>query len=172
LDESVFKLLPSVGKTYGPEGETPVIEESVCRDRVPAISAISKEGMLYFRLVEEKTIDSSNVIDFLRELQEQIDQKMTIIWDGAGVHRSNAIKEFLSNGAAEQIHLERLPAYAPDLNPDEGVWSYLKSVELKNVCCFDLQQLKDEISNAVGRLKGRVDVCRGIANRTALSMEV
>lgn len=170
LDESVFRLVPSVGKTYGPKGETPKIEETISRQRLPAISAISEDGKLYFGLVEETTIDSANVIEFLNKLREQIDEKMTIIWDGAPVHRSNKIKKFLEEGGAEQIHLERLPAYAPELNPDEGVWSYLKSVELKNVCCFDLQELKERILDAVKRLKEKVEVCKGIANSAKISV--
>jgi transposase len=47
---------------------------------------------------------------------------MVVIWDGASIHRSQAIKEFLTNGAAHRLHLGRLPAYAPELNPGEGLW--------------------------------------------------
>ncbi len=50
-------------------------------------------------------------------------------------------KTFGSSGAAKRLHLEQLPGYAPDLNPDEGIWNYLKRVELGNVCCRDLQHL-------------------------------
>jgi transposase len=52
--------------------------------------------------------------------------------------KSQTIKEFLTNGAAHRLHLERLPAYAPELNPDEGLWQQLKGVELRNVCGFHL----------------------------------
>jgi hypothetical protein len=46
-----------------------------------------------------------------------------------------------ANGAAHRIHLERLPAYAPELNPGEGLWQQLKGVELRHVCCFDIPHL-------------------------------
>ena len=62
---------------------------------------------------------------------------MLLIWDGSPIHRGRAVKEFLSAGAANRLHLERLPGYAPDLNPDEGIWNYLKRVELGNVCATD-----------------------------------
>lgn len=58
-----------------------------------------------------------------------------MIWDGSPIHRSQTIKAFLAGGAAHRLHLERLPAYAPELNPDEGIWQYLKHVELRNLCC-------------------------------------
>ena len=51
------------------------------------------------------------------------------------IHRSRVVKNYLAAGAAERIQLERFPAYAPELNPDEGIWQYLKRVELKNVSC-------------------------------------
>ncbi len=52
-----------------------------------------------------------------------------VIWDGASIQRAQAIKAFLSRGAAKRIHLERLPGYAPELNPQEGVWNLLKRRE-------------------------------------------
>jgi hypothetical protein len=48
---------------------------------------------------------------------------------------------FLAQGATKRLRLEQLPGYAPDLNPDEGIWAYLKYVELRNVCCTDLVSL-------------------------------
>ena len=49
------------------------------------------------------------------------------------------MKEWLAQGAARRIQLEQLPGYAPELNLDEGVWRYLKRVELKNLVCADLE---------------------------------
>ena len=60
-------------------------------------------------------------------------------------------------GAATRLHLERLPAYAPELNPDEGVWNLLKRGELKNRCCRDLDELRWEIGLALRRLRRRRD---------------
>lgn len=61
-------------------------------------------------------------------------------------------------GAATRIWLERLPGYAPGLNPDEGIWHYLKHVELKNVCCHDLCQLERELTAAVERLSAKPEI--------------
>ncbi len=89
---------------------------------------------------------------FLRALLRHVARKLLVIWDGSPTHRSKVIKAFLAGGAAKRIHLERLPGYAPDLNPDEGIWRYLKRVELRNVCCRDLDHLHKELRNAVLRL--------------------
>jgi len=68
------------------------------------------------------------------------------------------VKDFLKQGAAQRIHLERLPGYAPDLNQDEGIWRYLKYVELKNLCCYTLAQLHTELRKATQRLRHKTSV--------------
>jgi transposase len=54
-----------------------------------------------------------------------------------------------------------LPGYAPELNPDEGVWNYLKRVELKNLCCHDLLELRTQLRKAVARLRHKTNAIQG-----------
>ena len=86
--------------------------------------------------------------------------KLLVIWDGAPIHRCRAVKEYLARGAARRLRLEQLPGYAPELNPDEGVWRSLKRVELKNVVCADLGHLRREFWAAVQRLLAKPAVLR------------
>ena len=109
-----------------------------------------------------------DVVRFLKHLMRQIPGKLLIIWDGATIHRSRVVKAFLADGAAERIYLERLPGYAPELNPDEGVWNYLKRVELKNVVCCDLTRLRNELRKAIARLRYKPTVIRGCIAQTGL----
>ena len=67
----------------------------------------------------------------------------------------------MANGAAARLHLERLPAYAPDLNPSEGLWAHLKGVELRNVCCFSLAHLRQELRDAVKRVRRKPRILKG-----------
>lgn len=85
---------------------------------------------------------------------------MLVIWDGAAIHRSRAVKEWLAQGAARRILVEQLPGYAPKLNPDEGVWRYLKRVEMRNLVCADLEQLRREFWAAAQRLLSKPQVLR------------
>jgi transposase len=94
--------------------------------------------------------------DFLKHLGH----KLLVVRDGAPIHYGQ-VKSFLAEGAAADIHLERLPAYAPELNPVEGMWRYLKHVELANVCCADLDELWYELRKAVARLRHKPDVIEG-----------
>lgn len=75
-----------------------------------------------------------------------------MIWDGSPIHRSRAVKAVLEQ-AGGRIWLKRLPGYAPDLNPDEGVWQHLKNVQLANVCSPDLATHRQALRNAIRRFK-------------------
>lgn len=109
---------------------------------------------------QDHSYKGSDVVRFLQVLLREIPGKLLVIWDGATIHRCQAIKDFLAKGGAKRIHLERLPAYAPDLNPQEGVWNLLKRVELKNVCCLDVQHVQREVRRAKERLRHRRPVLR------------
>lgn len=159
IDEAAFYLLPGVARSYAPRGETPTLLHRLSRDHLSVISAWSPEGQLFFS-VRETSFNGEAVRFFLQRLLNEVEGKITVIWDGAPIHRSKLIKSFLADGAAQRLHLERLPGYAPDLNPDEGVWNWLKNVEMKNQCLSDLDQLKRELRRAIERMRHKTDVIR------------
>jgi transposase len=113
-------------------------------EHLSVISAITAEGDLY-TMTHDKAIDSDAVVRFLKHLLRHLSGKLLIIWDGLPAHRSRKVKDFLREGGAARVHLAQLPSYAPDLNPDEATWYYLKNVELRNVCCHSLRELRDEM---------------------------
>jgi len=157
VDESGFYLLPFVQRTYAPVGQTPVLRHKLTNDHLSAIGGITPDGKLYMQ-VQDKSFRSDGVVRFLKHLMRHIPGPLLIIWDGASIHRSRVIKDFLANGAAERIHLVRLPSYAPELNPAEGIWNYLKRVELTNLCCRDLDHLRLELCKAKKRLQRKHDI--------------
>jgi transposase len=154
IDESGFYPLPSVVRTYAPVGQTPILREWWTRDHLSAISAISAEGKLYFHS-QDHPLNSDDVVGFLEHLLREVPGRMVLVWDGAPIHRSQVIRDFLANGAAQRLHLERLPAYAPELNPGEGLWQQLKGGELRNVCGFNIPHLRWELRDAVKRVRRR-----------------
>ena len=66
------------------------------------------------------------------------------------------------------MHLEQLPAYAPELNPAEGIWNYLKRVELKNRCCQNISRLNHELRKAKERLRHKTNVIAGCVKQPGL----
>jgi transposase len=149
-----------VVRTYAPVGHTPLLREWCTRDHLSAISAISPAGKLYFHC-QDHAITSEDVVAFLEHLLREVPGRLVLIWDGAPIHRSHVIQEFLANGTAHRLQVERLPAYAPELNPGEGLWAHLKGVELRNVCCWTLRHLRHELRNAVKRVRRKPRILKG-----------
>lgn len=146
-------------RTYAPCGHPPVLRVKLTHDHLSAIGAITPAGQLLMQS-QDHAYCAQDVVRFLRLLLRKLPGKLLVIWDGASIHRAQAIKDFLSRGAAKRIHLERLPGYAPELNPQEGVWNLLKRRELKNVCCRDLPHVATELRLAKERLRHRRTVLR------------
>lgn len=151
-DEAGFYPLPCVARTYAPRGQTPVLRAPLTHDHLSVISAITPDGRL-FTHIQSEPFRGLAIVAFLRQLLRQVRGKVLVIWDGASSHRAQPVKDFLAAGAAKRLHLVQLPGYAPDLNPDEGVWNHLKRVELKNRCCQDLDELRWELGLAIRRLR-------------------
>ena len=163
VDESGFYLLPAVVRTWSPVGERPLIREWVSRDHLSAICGISEAGALYL-VQQERAFDGDGVVRFLKHLLEQVSGLVGIVWDAAPIHRGEAVRQFLADGGAhgaERLELVMLPGYSPELNPAEGVWSYLKGVLLANLVCHDLAQLWRALIDAVRRLKGEPFIIQG-----------
>jgi len=153
IDESGFYLLPGVVKTYGPKGQTPVIDEWQTRDHLSVMAGVTPGGKLY-TLVRQEALTCADSVIFLHHLLRQTGKRLLVIWDGSPIHRWKEVREFLSGEGAKKVYVEALPGYAPDLNPlDQGVWHHLKHVEMRNLTCLDLEQLHLEFHLAVGRLR-------------------
>jgi transposase len=151
VDEAGFYLLPMAVRTWASCGQTPSLRVKLTRDHLSAISGITLDGRLFMQ-VRPGSYDAAAVVGFLRVFLRKVSGKIVVIWDGSPIHRGHEIKDFLKRGATKRLHLEQLPGYAPDLNPDEGIWNYLKRVELGNVCCSDFGHLYREVIRAKERL--------------------
>lgn len=126
VDEAGFYLLPMAVRTWAPRGQTPVLRVPCTRDHLSAISGITLDGRLFLQ-VRAASYDTAAVVGFLRVLLRKVSGKLVVIWDGSPIHRGHEIKAFLKRRAAKRLHLEQVPGYAPDLNPDEGIWNYLEA---------------------------------------------
>ncbi len=160
VDQSGFSLLPHHVRTWARCRQTPVLRVPLTRDHRSAIGALSSDGRLFLQ-TQSGAYHSTEVVGFLRLLLRKISGKLLIIWDGAPIHRGQPIKDFLARGAAKRLHLEQLPGYAPDLNPVEGIWKYLKCRELGNVCCHDFAELDLALRRGKERLRHKRHVLQG-----------
>lgn len=163
VDESGFYLLPGAVRTYAPRGATPVLRYPPW-EHMSMISAITPDGKLY-TMMQDAAFRGPAIVRFLKHLLHHIPGKLLVVWDRLPAHRGRVIKNFLSQGGAARLYLAQLPSYAPELNPDEGVWNYLKHVQLRNLCCHDLPELRRELRKAVKRLRRKVTVIQGFVHQ-------
>ena len=168
IDEAGFYLLPGRVRTYAPRGQTPILKPFLTYDHWSVMSAITVSGQLY-TLMRERPLNSTDSVRFLKHLRREIGQRLLVVWDGSPIHRKE-VTRFMAEGGAADFHLERLPAYAPDLNPDEGVWQQLKHVELRNVPCQSLPQLRRELSLGIMRLRSKPHVVRSFFAGAGLAL--
>lgn len=128
IDESGFLLIPPVRKTWGPRGQTPIVRHLQKHDRISIISALTISPRrirfgLYYSL-HEKNIHRAEVCQFLRHFLKHLRGSVIVLWDNALIHKGEPIRTLCSR--YQRLHLEPLPPYAPELNPDEGVWAQAK----------------------------------------------
>lgn len=158
IDEAAFYLVPSVGRTYAPRGETPLLEEPHSYAHLSAISAITPAGRLFTNL-HEHSIRGPDVVRFLRHVLRHTQDDLLVVWDRLPAHRGACVQQFLAE-VGNRLRVELLPAYAPDLNPDEGIWHLLKNRELVNLICHSLDTLRHEVRKAFERLRHKSDLIR------------
>jgi len=128
-DESNVSLTAFLGKTWAFRGQTPRATVTGKRGGVTAMSALSGQGHLVFRLFKQR-IASEQVIQFLEQmLKHHRKRHLVVVMDQAPPHTSGTTKAFIAS--QKRLHVFYLPKYSPDWNPDEKVWNHLKHHELK-----------------------------------------
>ena len=122
-------LQPVVRRTWAPSGQTPVQRSWDRHDRLSVTTALTlaprRRRLGIYWVTQRHNIRGEDIVDFLRYVRRAIRRGCLLIWDRWNVHRSKVVWQYLERHA-HQIHVEWLPAYAPELNPAEQVWNHAK----------------------------------------------
>jgi transposase len=108
-------------------------------------------------------------MDFLEHLQRQLHTPIVLVWDSFQAHKGQLITQCVLPRSA---HLEYLPPYAPELNPVEYVWAYLKTNPLANDPAFDLHTLAHRARRAATSVQRRQDLLRSFIRHTGLPLRL
>jgi transposase len=131
---------------------------------VSAITVSPKRGRLglHFTLLpDDANVRGEDSVRFLRRLRRHIGPKMTVLWDRSMTHdRSKVVRESLAEN----------PGYAPELNPDEGVWTYTKYGRMPNFAPRDTDHLRRKLRYELKRLKHRPDLLGSFIEHSELPM--
>lgn len=120
----------------------------------------------YFKLFPD-AIKAPQIIEFLTHLLRHLRRPLLVIWDGLPGHRSAAVRDFVA-AQRGRLTLEFLPGYAPELNPVEHIWGYLKKHEIPNLCPRELWELSDAARAALRRMRRRPTLVRAFWKQAGL----
>jgi putative transposase len=172
IDETGLFLNPTVRRSWALRGRTPVIggdgghRKKVSVIGAVTVSAVARRLGFYFATAVDGYFSAERVVAFLRDLLRHLRGKVVVVWDGGGNHKGPVIREFLRRN--RRLRLERLPAYAPDLNPVESVWSWLKWGRLANFVADDLDELDDWVIEYLVALKYDPKLLKALWQRSDL----
>lgn len=172
MDESGFLLVPNIVRTWSPTGQTPhLLVAGGNWVKISAISAISVSARrrrlaLYLRLHNNRNIRTQQVLEFLKLLVKHLRGPMVLLWDRNTIHRAARITSFLQRHP--RIHRHFFPGYAPELNPDEYVWTNLKRAVSNLYVPEDLQHLRHALAGPIRRLRHSQSLLRSCIRASAL----
>ena len=166
-DEANVSLTAFLGKTWSPRGQTPKAKVTGKRGGVAAMSAVSRQGHLLFRL-HQKRIASPEVIDFLRQMLTHHPRRhLVVVMDQAPPHTSKKTTTYIES--QERLHVFHLPKYSPDWNPDEKVWNHLKHQELTRHQAKTKEELTKLARRKLQSMAKRPSLMRGIYFRCCVA---
>ncbi len=175
LDESGMLMAPLVRRSWSVRGQTPVLRQRTrSHQKVSAIAALcilpTRDRLaLYFRLHPDANINAERAMDFLEHLQRQLRTPIVLIWDRFQAHKGELVNACVLPDSA---HLEYLPPYAPELNPVEYLWAWLKRNPLANAPIIDLHLLAHRTRCAAYSAQHRQNLLRGFLRHTGLPLRL
>ncbi len=175
IDEAGFMLAPLLRRTWAPRGHTPVIKITSPHERISVIAAISisprhKSFQFHFHLSEDNAnFHADLVAQFIEEVRRKLHGPMTVLWDTIRIHLGKPVSDYLVRH--RRIVVEAFPPYAPELNPVDYVWSYVKYGRLANYCPRSLSELRKRITTEFRRLQKRSKLIEALFRRAGLPLD-
>lgn len=165
-------LQPVVRRTWAPQGQTPVHYSWDRRDRLSVVSALSISPQrrhlgLYFDIFDHN-IRTDDFESFIAGLVQQRPRGLILVMDRWAVHRSAA--ERLRRRFPQRLRIEWLPAYAPELNPVEQVWTHTKYADLANYIPDNVQSLEYEVGHSLHKTARQTSLLRSLIRHTGLNL--
>lgn len=120
-----------------------------------------------FLMMHPGAVRSPQIIRFLRHLRRHIRGRIILLWDGLHAHRSLETQAYIRTQCS-WLTVHRLPAYAPELNPVEAMWSWFKGTVTANLCPEDLEPVRQQLRLGRRRLGGHPDRLGGFLNKAGL----
>ena len=150
-DESGFRADAVHGRTWGLKGHTPVVERPGQRQSVSAASAVNAKGAFWF-CTYEGGLTAELFVSLLRKMICHRTKPVHLVVDGLPAHKTKLVKDYVASTKG-RLSLHFLPGYAPELNPDEMVWSHMKRTGVARRPLRKGEKLRDKIDAQLAVIK-------------------
>ncbi|MBS0193080.1 MAG: IS630 family transposase [Proteobacteria bacterium] len=157
-DESGFRADAVQGKTWGVKGRTPVVAVPGQRQGISAASAVNSKGGFWFALYGGG-LNGELFVTLLRQMMKRRRRPIHLVLDGLPAHKTRVVRDYV-DGLKGKLTLHFLPGYAPDLNPDELVWSYAKRTGVARSPLRSGEKLADRVQAQLSGIAARPNLVR------------
>jgi transposase len=166
-DEFGFSFQEALATTWARKGKRPILRR-VTYDRraLSTAVALTFSGKIY-KCHFEGAIRSEQIIETLKHLHRHVPGQIILIWDRARIHTSKKVQGYLSEHP--EIHVELLPAYAPELNPEEYCHGNVKQ-HLRNARPSNKNEIRLMLNRGFARLRRRPDLLLSFFHAAGLSV--
>ena len=158
LDEAGFQSDPPLGRTYGLKGKTPVVVTSGQRQSLNVISAVNARGEFWAATYPGK-LNAEAFVAFLENFMKGRSGKIFLVIDGHPAHKAKLVNNYVDS-LDGRLELHSLPAYSPELNPDEFVWGHMKSNGVSKKPLKKNESLSDRIDEDLAKIKANPQLVR------------
>jgi len=165
-DEAGFQSDPVLGRTYGLRGQTPVVKTSGQRQSLNVISAINARGE-FWAVTYTGKLNAESFVLFLQNFVESQAGRIFLVVDGHPAHKANAVKSYIQS-LKGRLELHFLPPYAPDLNPDEFVWSHMKNNGVSKKPLKTNESLQSRVDHDLNSLKENPELVKSFFGATSV----
>ena len=175
IDESGLLMAPLARRTWAPRGQTPEQKQkSGTREKVSIAATVwlspRRERLgLYFHTLANGYFDSWYMAAFLEAMLKDLAGRFVVVWDGGPMHKGDPIRDLMAHFAG-RLDLERLPPYAPMLNPVEPLWSWLKWGRLSNFGPRDAQEIEARAVAELTKVRGDQAFLRNLFHASDLPL--
>ncbi len=176
IDESGLLFAPLRHRSWAPRGRTPVLRQrNDAHHKVSAIAALCVSPdrarvRCFFRLYPDANIKARHIVGFLRNLQRHLRSPIVLLWDRFSAHRAVLIQDYCRR--VRTLRLVFFPAYAPELDPVEYLWGYLKTRPLANFTPLNLEALARTARRHTRRLQRSEALLRSFIRHSPLSLRL
>ena len=150
-DESSFRADTVHGKTWGKKGETPVIARPGQRQSISAASAVNAKGAFWYSTYQG-ALNGQLFVQLLKQMMRNRRKPVHLVVDGMPAHKTKLVSEYVVSTEG-RLKLHFLPGYAPELNPDEQVWSHVKRTGVSRTPLRKGEKLSEKIEMQLAAIK-------------------